>query len=88
MILVKAVFLIFLFVLNTFISLCTEILFFFFYRFYLFIHERHRERQAEGEAGSLWEARCGTQSQDPGTRPEPKADAQPLSHPGIPRFFF
>ena len=27
----------------------------FFFRFYLFIHERHRERQkqAEGEAGSL-----------------------------------
>ena len=33
-------------------------------RFYLFIHERHREReadtQAEGEAGSVQGARCGT----------------------------
>ena len=36
----------------------------------LFIHERNREResetQAEGEAGSLREAQCGTRSQDPG----------------------
>ena len=51
------------------------------------------EAQAEGEAGSLRGSRCGTRSQDPGT-PEPKADAQPLSHPGIPEqmlfliFFF
>ena len=44
--------------------------FFFFKRYYLFIHERHTERevetQAEGEAGSLRGARCETQSQDPG----------------------
>ena len=35
---------------------------------YLFIHERQRgaETQAEGEAGSLWGARCGTRSMDPG----------------------
>ena len=35
---------------------------------YLFIHERQREVeiQAEGEAGALWGARCGTQFQDPG----------------------
>ena len=36
----------------------------FFSRFCLFIHERHREReaeiQAEGEAGSMWEAQCRT----------------------------
>ena len=36
----------------------------YFKRFYLFIHERHREReaetQAEGEAGSMQEAQCGT----------------------------
>ena len=34
------------------------------------------QREAEGEAGSL----LGT----PGSRPEPKVDAQPPSHPGIP----
>ena len=33
----------------------------------LFIHERQREREAEGEAGFLWGAPCRTQSQDPGT---------------------
>ena len=46
--------------------------------------EREAETKAEGEASSSQEARCGTQSQTPGSRPEPKADAQPLSHPGIP----
>ena len=29
-------------------------------------------------------ARCGTRSWDPGSRPGPKADAQPLRHPGVP----
>ena len=44
---------------------------YFFVRFYLLIHERRREAetQAEGEAGSLREARCGTRSQDPGSTP-------------------
>ena len=39
--------------------------------------EREAETQAEGEAGS-------TQEGTPGSRPEPQADAQPLSHPGAP----
>ena len=46
--------------------------------------EREAETQAEGEAGSMQGAPCGTRSQDPGPCPELKADAQPLSHPGIP----
>ena len=46
--------------------------------------EREAEIQAEGEASSLQVVRCGTQSQIPGLRPEPKADVQPLSHPGVP----
>ena len=46
--------------------------------------ERETETQAEGEAGSMQGARCGTQSQDLGSRPEPKADAQPPSHPRRP----
>ena len=61
---------------------------FIFLRFYLFIHKRHRERkaeiQAEGKAGSLQGARCGTQFQILGSHPEPKAEAQPLSNPGVP----
>ena len=46
--------------------------------------EREAETQAEGEAGSLRGARCGTRSRDQGSHPELKADAQPLSHPGAP----
>ena len=44
------------------------------------------ETQAEGEAGSMQEARRGTRSQDPGSCPEQKVDAQLLSHPGVPLF--
>ena len=59
---------------------------------YLFIHERHGEREAEtraeGEAGSTQGARHGTQSQVPRSCPEPKADAQLLSPPGVPRLVF
>ena len=43
--------------------------------------QREAEIQAEGEAGYLWGAGCGTRSQDP----ELKADVQRLSHPGAPR---
>ena len=49
---------------------------------------RETETQAEGEAGSLWGPGCGTQSEDPGSHPEPKADAQPLSHLGALTGFF
>ena len=60
-----------------------DTLFFFFFRFYLFIHETHTQReaetQAEGGAGSMRGARCGTQSPTPGSQPKLKADAQPLS---------
>ena len=46
--------------------------------------EREAETPAEGEAGSMQGAQCGTRSQDLGSRPERKAGAKPLSHPGIP----
>ena len=55
-----------------------------------FIYSWEREReweaetQAEGEAGSPQGAQCRTQSQTPGSCPEPKAAAQLLSHPDIP----
>ena len=45
---------------------------------------RDTETEAEREAGSMQGAQPGTLSQIPGSCPEPKADAQPLSHPGIP----
>ena len=46
--------------------------------------EREAETQAEGEAGSMQEPDAGLDSRTPGSHPEPKADAQPLSHPGVP----
>ena len=62
---------------------------FFVLKIYVFIHDRHREReaetQAEGEAGSLQEPNAGLDpgSGIPGSHPEPKAEAQQLSHPDI-----
>ena len=62
----------------------------FFLNNYLFIHERHTERGRD--TGREKQAPCGEPDAglDPRThrsRPEPKADAQPLSHPGAPGDF-
>ena len=46
--------------------------------------DTERQWQAEREAGSPQGARCGARPQIPGSRSEPKADAQVLRHPGIP----
>ena len=53
---------------------------------YLFMRdtEREAETQAEGEAGSMQGAPCGTRPQDPRITPGLKAAAQPLSHAGLP----
>ena len=63
---------------------------FFFYKF-LFIYDSHTERekqaetQPEGEAGSMHrEPDVGFDPGSPGSRPGPKARAEPLRHPGIP----
>ena len=50
--------------------------------------EREAETQAEREAGSLREPNVGFDPGTPGSHPVLKADAQPLSHPGIPHFPF
>ena len=56
-----------------------------FFKIYLFIHEREAETQAEGEKQAPHrEPDVGLDPQAPGSPPEPKADAQPLSHTGIP----
>ena len=61
-----------------------ELIFFIFLkRFYLFM--RDTETQAEGEAGPTQGARRGTRSHDPGSRPGPKAGAEPLGPPGCRR---
>ena len=59
---------------------------FFKKRFYLFIPERQRERQRQREKQApLGEPDAGLHPRTLGSRPEPEADAQPLSHPGAPR---
>ena len=60
---------------------------FFFLRFYLFIHERHTERGrgvGRGRSRLLTGNLMWDSIPRPGSRPGQKADAQPLSHPGIP----
>ena len=61
--------------------------FFFFFRFYLFIYERHKEsqrhRQREKQA-TCREPDVGLHPRPLGSHRELKADAQPLSHPGVP----
>ena len=48
--------------------------------------QREADTQAEGEAAPCREPDSGLDPKTPGSRPEPKADAQLLSHPGIPKF--
>ena len=61
----------------------------FFKRFYLFIHERDTERASQRLRQRKKQAACrepnaGLNPRTLGSRPEPKTDAQPLSHPGAP----
>ena len=59
-------------------------------RFYLFIHKRQRERQRhrQREKAPRGEPDAELDSRTPGSQPELKADAQPLSHPGVPNIAF
>ena len=61
--------------------------FIFFKDFYLFIHERHRERGRDigRERSRLREPNVGLNPGTRGSRPGPKAGVQPLSHPGVPQ---
>ena len=63
--------------------LVTHSLVLFFLRFYLLIHERHRERerQKQEKQAPCKDPNMGLLS---GSHPEPKADTQPLSDPGVP----
>ena len=56
---------------------------------YLFMRDTHRERQRQRHRQREKQAPCrkpdvGLDPGTPGSHPEPKANAQPLSHPGIP----
>ena len=56
---------------------------FFFKDFiYLLMRDRERHTQAEREAGSMKEARCGTRSPVSRITPQTEGSAKPLSHPG------
>ena len=70
-----------------FISLSiTSFIFLIIIFYYLFMRDTERETktQAEGEAGSLWEPNEGLNPRTLGSLPKLKADAQLLSHSGIP----
>ena len=56
-------------------------MYFFFLRFYLLVHERLRQREKQAPCR---ESDAGLDPRTPGSRPELKADAQPLSHPQVP----
>ena len=73
---------------SNFRNLSTFILFYFLK--ILFIHEIHRERERQRHRQREKQAPCrepdvGLNPRSPGSHPEPKADAQPLSHPDVSR---
>ena len=69
----------------------SQVISFFFFKdfIYLFAVDTEREgegeTQAEGEAGSMPGARCGTRSWVSRIRPWDEGGAKPLSHPGCPQ---
>lgn len=66
-------------------------LFFLFLRFYLFMRDVERQRQRHKQREKQAPHRqpdTGLDPRTPGSHPEPKADVQPLSHPGAPPFHF
>ena len=75
-----------------------QILFHFIFNDFLnlFIHKRHAERGRDiGRGISRLISRLPSEEPDaglnprtPGSCPEPKADTQPLSHPGVPKVHF
>ena len=60
---------------------------FFFKILFIFSWETQRERGREKQAPCR-EPDVGLDPRTPGSRLEPKADAQPLNHPGAPHFTF
>ena len=67
-------------------------IFIYFLNFYLFIPERHTHTQRQKYRKREKQAPCRKphvelDPRTPGSRPEPEADAQPLSLPGVPEIF-
>ena len=55
---------------------------------YLFMRDREAKTQAEEKQAPCREADTRLDPRTPGSHPVPKAETQPLSHPGAPRFAF
>ena len=55
----------------------------FIFKILFIYHGRHRE----GDRHRQREKQAPCREPDVGSRPEPKADAQLLSHPGVPHFY-
>ena len=63
----------------------------FFFKIYLFIYDRERERQRHRrreKQAPCREPDAALDPRTPGSSPGPKADAQPLSHPGVTGFTY
>ena len=79
----------FLYYLYVFVLYDLFVIYLSFLKIYLFVRdtEREAETQAEGEAGSMQGARCGTRSQYPEIMTSAKgrcSTAEPPRHPNIP----
>ena len=59
----------------------------FFFKDFIYLFMKDTERGRDIGRGRSREPDVGLDSRSPGSQPELKADAQPLSHPGIPRFY-
>ena len=65
------------------------LLFFFFFKIFIYLFMKDRERERQRHRQKEKQAPCrepdvGLDPGSPGSHPGPKADAQPLSRPGIP----
>ena len=70
-------------------SLCHLMRLYYYYFFKIFIYSRETERERLRHRQREKQAPCrepiaGLDPGTPGSHPELKADAQPLSHPGVP----
>ena len=72
-------------------SIIFSVMFYTFLKRFLFIHERHGERQRHRQRekqAPCKEPNVGLNTGTVGSCPELKADAQLLSHPGVPDLYF
>ena len=72
----------------------SRMIFLLFFKAFMYLFMRDTEREARHRQREEKQAPCKESDvrrvhpENPGLGPEPKADAQPLSHPGVPRMIF